>query len=483
MAKLEKYSAGVVGALVVFFTALGALASLAQFVAKHAATLGGLGWLSFVGCATVLAMLLRLCFCGPGFGGERRTAAAVIGGSFALKLALVVYWRNFPQTADRLFLLQFVDSWVSGGGAALRQLSRDVFDYPLWTGRAWPFLYPVRVLFPQHFVFATQVLNCFLSTALVAGIFQLTRRFVARPLVPLALASASPAFIWSVLDYGYQFQGALLIVAALMLMRKILDGSPFGARVPVCMCSVALGVLFFVLHLQQGLDLIVAALLAASAAYAGMTRRSWRHGSRLAVFLVVIPLTMSMPMSRAADSYFRSCDEGHLSSSFIGHAALGWNLVTWGEYYGPVVALDKATPPEKKNAVMMGFIRDQIRGRPFDAFVKLPFVKIIKLFQLGAATGIEETFAEDNSPRWVALFRGTRLLFAPVVLALAALGAMRFFRNGDTERIAWGLLVIGLVVAYTFFSETSPRYSFYFQFVLLACAAEGLDIIALRRKK
>ena len=41
----------------------------------------------------------------------------------------------------------------------------------------------------------------------------------------------------------------------------------------------------------------------------------------------------------------------------------------------------------------------------------------------------------------------------------------------------WMLLVLDFTVAYTFFSEVSPNYSLYFQFVLLTCAAEGVTTV------
>ena len=123
---------------------------------------------------------------------------------------------------------------------------------------------------------------------------------------------------------------------------------------------------------------------------------------------------------------------------------------------------------------MASYIQKQIREHPFDALVRLPVAKVIKLFQLGASTGMEETFEEAGHPRWGKGFKAIRFVFAPIVLLLAAIGSRRFLGSVELERLTWVLLVFDFTVAYVFFSEVSPVYSFYCQFVLLACAAEGV---------
>ena len=194
-----------------------------------------------------------------------------------------------------------------------------------------------------------------------------------------------------------------------------------------------------------------------------------------------------VPCSKVADAWLAKRDIGKLNSGFIMHMAIGWNLVTWGEFYLPVEALDSQTPPELKKKVMLGYIQRQIQEHPFDALVRLPFVKAIKLFQLGASGDIEGKFGAAGQAHWVAVFKAARLFFAPVVLLLAAIGCWRFLRSANPERVMWGLLVLDFTTAYTFFSETSPHYSIYFQFVLLACAAEGvmaaLDFSSVLRQR
>lgn len=457
------------------------LANVAQFFLKHAPALGGVGW-TLLTCYTVCMLgVLGLCSQIYPVRTEHRIAAIILVATTVGKLFLVAALGGLPQTADRLFLLEFIDRWVSDGAEALGTLSQEYYDYPLWAGRAWPVLYPVRVIFPDCFVLATLVVNCFLSAALLVVIYRLSRRLVRRPLLPLAMAAVSPTFSWSVLEYGYQFQGALLLLFALAIIQRMLVVPAGGWRM-MLVRSIMLGALLFLLHLQQGLDLVVLALCGAISVYEGVRVRSWARSGRCLLMLLVLPMACYLPLSQSVDGYFKKRDVGGLSSGFIGHWAMGWNLVTWGEYHGAVVTLDRQTPPGHKRAAMVEYVMDNLRSRPLESLVKLPFVKVVKLFQFGAASGVEEALVEGNRPTWVMVAKCNRLIYAPLILLLAAYGCRTFFRSGEPEKALWLFLVLGFVMAYTFFSETSPRYSFYFQFVIICCAAEGLGLACDRLK-
>jgi hypothetical protein len=455
--------------------ALAAVASVAQSILKNFLKLGVIGWGALLIYAVAIAVLVRFGTRPRTHACERKLAGWILGVTFLLKLGLVVAWSDLSQGGDRLSLLQFADRWASGGDVALRQLSRTVYDYPLHVSRISVLLYPLRILFSTRFVLATQVLNCVLSTAILASIYGLCRRLVTRPLLPLVLAALSPAFSWSVLDYGdttYRFQGALLLLATLALGRFIPPVSE-SARWRAPLLSVFLGLTLFLLHLQQGLDLVVVALLLVSLLFSAW-QQPRRQLFRLALLTLILPVAIMLPLSKAADNWIAQRDDGKLNSGFIGHLAIGWNLVTWGEFYGPLVTLDLQTPPDQKKEVMLGYIKKQIREHPFNALVRLPLVKGIKLFQLGANSGAEGQFEKAGQARWAAIVRATRLVFAPVVLLLAALGSCRFLRLARPESMTWILLVLDFTTAYVLFSEVSPVYSIYFQFVLLVCAAEGI---------
>ena len=465
-----------IAALLAALLTLSAIASVTQFFLKYFIKLGAVGWVSLIVYVGAFAILVFFCAQPRTAACERKLAGWIIGLTFLLKLVLVVTWSHLPQRSDGLYLLQFIDRWAIGGDEILRQMSHEIYDWPLWASRAWPFLYPLRILFPTHFVFATQLFNCLLSTALLAAIYSLTHRLVTRPLLPLAFAAVSPVFYWSVLSYGYRCQGVLLLLAALALIRFFLCGSK-PARWRTLLMSVLLGLILFLLHLQQGLDLVVIALLLFTLAYAAWQQHYARHFFRLVLLTLVLPTAIMLPLSRATDNWFAKRNEGKLYGGFIFQMAVGWNLVTWGELYWPVAELDIRTPPEQKTKVMLDYIQQQIREHPFNAIVRLPFVKVIKLFQLGAANATEITFEEMGHAGWAAIFKASRLVFTPIVLLLAAIGSRRFLNSGEPERMMWILLILDFTAAYTFFCEVSPNYSIFFQFVLLACAAEGVAIL------
>lgn len=468
------------GRLLAAMFLLAVLANLSRFVLKYLPRLGYQDWLAMSAYLGLLALVLWICRRQTSPVRESQIAGGLLAASWVGKTVLACWLSGIPQTADRGFLLQFIDRWAAGGAAALPVLSREFFDYPLWAGRAWPFLYPLRLLFPERFVPATFCLNAFLSTLLAGGIYLVLRPYVRRPLVPLGLAVLSPALVWQVAEYGYQFQGALLLLAALFVLGRLSQALAGSSRF-AWLWLAALALAYFLLFLQRGLELVLLAVGLALAVYEALAARSWRRLLRGGLAYAVVPLLLVHPAEKRVDGYFRQYDEGRLSSHFIGHMAMGWNLETWGEYYGPVVALDRRTPPERKTAVMLGYVAEQVRARPFDALVKLPLVKLVKLFQLGAASGAEDDLRAAGARAWWTAARATRLVFAPLALGLAALGAAGFFGRNGRAVFPWALLVLAFVAAYTFFSETSPRYSFYFQFVVLACAAEGLETLFGRR--
>lgn len=449
--------------------ALASVGAVAQFALKHAPGFGAVAWASWV--LTLVACVLLLVWSRKHGREKSTTLLAILGIAVAIRLILFFSLSDFPQVADRLFFLHFVTKWAEGGDHALRVLSHEDFDFPLWVGRAWPFAYPAARIFGADVaVRAVQIIQIILAVALVAGSWSLARRSGLAAAPAAMLAAIAPPLTWQTLEFAYQFQGTALILAAFLLLSRIAGALGAGRRPWIF--SAVLGAAIFVMHLQSGLDLLVMAVLIAVTFVMGWRVTAWSQRMRTAVFLVLVPLVVSMPLGRAFDAWLHARDEGRLSSNFIGHMAMGWNTVTWGEYYGEVVAVDRRTPPERKTQVMLDFIKREMRDKPVDVFVKLPVIKLIKLYQVGAASGIEEALHNAGRPVWSEIFRGSRVAFALFLLPLAVLGARRFFSGPfDPLRVALGLFLLGTTTAYTFFSETSPRYSFYLLPVLTLCAA------------
>lgn len=463
-----------VGAMLAVLCLLAGMANLVRFATKHATGIGLADAMTMFSYALLMVSMIWWCRSVAPLRNERRIVAIILTGSLLLKLGLVFSLGHILQTGDRLFLSQFIDRWVDGNSAALRDLSWEYYDYPLWFGRAWPFLYPLRLWMSESFIIASQILNAFISTLLCAFVYLFVRPYVRRPLIPLVLAVLSTTYTWQVVEYGYLFQGGIFLLAGMYVLNhiRLRHTSKYTRLVwPVILQSL----IYFLLFLQQGLELVLVAVSFAFSVYSWFASRSVRSFVLMLIFSVLLPVAISYPAMRTVKQYYKHHDEGQLSSHFIGHMAMGWNMVTWGEYYGPVVALDRRTPLDQKNRVMMDYLVDKIRSRPFDALVKLPIIKVIKLFQVGAASGAEENLFAAGNMHWLGVAKSTRIVFAPFLLFFAAIGSVRFFSRNGEHVFSWALLVLAFVFAYTFFSETSPRYSFFFMFVLIACATEGID--------
>jgi hypothetical protein len=452
------------------FLALAAGGAFAQFFLKHVSDFGPVDW-----CAWFLALLVSAGICwvlADGRWSTHRTLLVILAAVAVSRLALLSLIPDFPQLADRRFFLDFLNRWAAGGDGELRRLSWESYDFPVWLGRAWPFAYPLVSLFGARAVLALQLAQVALLVLFCRGIWALARRTGSSPAAATALAAVAPPAIWQVLEFAYHIQIAVFLLCAFLVFARIADGLKEGRR--PWASALALGCLLFLLHLQAGLDLVMVAVFLCTAVVMGLDARTWPARGRIAAFVLLIPLAVAAPAGRAFDAWMQARNEGRLASGFLVRVAVGLNTENWGEYTDSLVSLDWETPAGRKNRVMGDYIARQIRENLFDVMVKLPVVKLVKLYQLGAATGIEEALKHTCHPWSWRVFRGCRVAFALFLLPVAAWGALRFFREPlDPIRTALGFYLVGMTAAYTFLIETSPRYAFYLLFALALCAAEA----------
>lgn len=400
------------------------------------------------------------------------------------KLALLLAVPGYVQAADCAYFRDAMQLMLDRGlGLDVQQeLARLYYDDYLWMGRAWPFFYPLGKLFPGHFVLAGQLVNVVLSAAHNVLGYVLARRLLSRRAARLSfvLLCVMPLHFWQVLDYTHQYLGAVLVLLCLWSLVRLLDevGSPgrrwaFGG---LFACSLCL------LRLQSGIDLFMVAALGV-AVLLGFALPAARPALRHALLpLLVCVGTLYVPAAMATSRWLARTADLRMSSHPVSFAARGWNLVTWGEYYGVYEQVDRQTPQPEKADTMAGLVVSQMAHDPARTLVALPWVKLAKFFLVGYATNTELQLQEVGQGLLADGARGMRRFFAPGFLLLVALGITGWRTVAAGRAGAWliGLVPLLFALVYLLCGETSPRYSFHIHFALALLAACGLEQLVVR---
>ena len=464
-------------AVVVVTAASLAFAAIAA-IARSAQRLGGLqadaafaaGGLLLAGLAVVVhrKFLSRL--------PDRGFLLALTLGTLLLRASLPILIPHYEQLADRLFFQKFVEAVVQGGGddSAYAALSGQ-HDYPLWSGRSWPQHLWLRQWLGDRHVSGQQLLNVLLSVLLIPLSFAIGRGIGGSGTARLAawLLALSPLHSFMVLDYTYQFQGAVLVTLVVAIAMRLAAAETWSlAR--LAREGAALSLILFLLNLQRGLDLLAMAVLGAALLpmlFAGRLAAC----ARIAVLGILLPAAVARVAVAPINAQFERADRHHLYSHAIAQAGIGLNLVTTGEFLGRFVQIDELTPDAGGAAFLKHLAISELRDAPLETAFVLPVTKLVKYLQIGAASGIEEGLAAGGHGRAESAFRGLRLVYAPVLLALAAAGAWTLMRR-TPGRSAWVLLctLAGCFAIYAFLNQTSPRYSVYVQPALAILAASAL---------
>ena len=428
-----------------------------------------LGGLLVAGAAVVLG---RWALKPSGSRRHRRFVFCVLLGSLVLRIVFLgLSAPGYPQTADRLFFRDFIDHWAAGGwrGEGLDPLS-SMHDYRLWASRGWPQHLGFRLIAPGHHVYLAQLFNAGLGVLILGTIYALARRGLSRRRArfALVLAALSPVHLWMALDYTYQFQGAALFALVFGLLVLFLQRE----RALRLWRGLFLGLVLCGLHLQQGLNWLAMAM-AGIPPLIWMAQGRGKTSLRFGWVVLAPAVLLSVAATRPFDRWIAAHDRRHVYSHAIAQMGIGFNPETGGEFYGPYVEIDRGTPAEAKTETAFRLVFSQIRYNPSDALVRLPIVKMVKYLQLGAATGVEEALQAAGRNRSRDLFRGARVLYAPALLFLAALGLLRMRRGNKSAATFMACTLLGFGLIYGFITQTSPRYSFYL-FPLLATLAANL---------
>ena len=423
---------------------------------------------------------------------RRRRGDRVFLGT-ALALALLVQlgaiWAadsRWEWTGDAYIFNHYLSALSANGYApeTLGDLSQH-YDYGVWTLRALPFYYAIRVAADAHFVPAGQTFQALLialSLALAWRIAQLVfGRRVAFWTVAFQLLMPFRAFIC--LELNHHVLGGFYFLAGLWILAEWFR--PGRRPWPTAGLVAAAAALLPLMRLEGGIDAVFAGATGTVLLLAWLAgRQTAGQTLRSAIFLLGLPVLAAAlvlgPLQRQIDRADRHRHEG----SRIGFTTRGWAPETGGEYFGTYELVDFLTPRAEKKSMQVAILASQAYYNPRVLWAQLLPIKMAKYFLLGYASGAEEMLAQNGAERARALAEGARTAFLlallPIILWGSWLVLPRLRRN---RRLPLVVPCALLAATYVLLGETSPRYSFYVQPFLFLLAALPLAATAARRRR
>src|SRR5215475_11583321 len=407
--------------------------------------------------------------------GDATFLLIVCLAAFVARALVVLCNLGYLGVGDGPLLHSFVVRLAQDGLNArnLSSLSR-IYDYQIWLSRSFPLFLPLRWLFGDGDLVAVRIMNCCVSTAIVAMTFVLGRHFFSSMTCRYAslLMAAFPLYVLDVLNYTPQASGTLLFMLCIWVLLEFMSS---GGKA-VVWSGLLFGLLLFLVRIQRGLDLLVLPLALLLIILLGWIRSPGKRWQSVCG-VVLVSLTIYLPASIAFGDWIVRHDANEIRSYALGFMARGWNPVTLGEYFNRYQEIDSATPREEKAQSLGGLIASQVTYRPLFTLGVLPWVKIAKFFLVGYASETEEGVSVGVPSFWAGAIMALRVSFAPLLLALVLVGVWLQARTlgFDPWFFYLGLIPIAACLATVFFGETSPRYSYFVHFALALIAGRTLS--------
>jgi hypothetical protein len=240
---------------------------------------------------------------------------------------------------------------------------------------------------------------------------------------------------WTVsTDYSHHLFSSFYLFAGTWCVWEIIHGPPATSR--KALLSLVAGLCLTLMALQRGIHLIAIGTWTAMIVAELLGPRAFRRNVSSVVFAWLLPLLAVLTTARTFDRWLMSHDEHQLNSMLPAFVARGWCPETGGEYCGRYEQIDRATPPTERNRTMWRLVFSQIRRNPLDVCIRLPILKTAKLFLVGYASNIEESFAMNGSGL-LPFFRGMRLVAAPLFLVFSCLGCLLLSTLGVEVQRKW----------------------------------------------
>lgn len=341
----------------------------------------------------------------------RRCGAGIFLGT-AVGLSLLIQFSairaadpRWAWTGDaRIFEQYLADLSATGYAPATLERLSQFYDYRVWTKRALPFYYSLRIVAGDRFVPAAQAFQ-----AVLLALALLLSWRIARRLFGTRAAFWTVAFQWLMpyrwficLDLNHHVLGGFYFLAGLGLLVEWLQPNrrPFATAGLVLIAAGLLPLM----RLEGGIDVVFAgaALLVLLLAWlAG--RQSARQTLGSAVCLLAFPLLVSARLLAPLEQRIEAADRHHHESGAIAFMARGWAPETGGEYCGTYETIDYLTARADKKSVQAAILASQAFYNPRVLLTHLLPTKMAKYFLLGYASGAEECWsrtARGGPRRW-----------------------------------------------------------------------------------
>ena len=392
------------------------------------------------------------------------------------RAAVCVVFRRYVLNGDESFLHHFV-VLLAGGGLTDENLASlsSWYDYPVWLSRAFPFYYPLRVVFGAADISVLRVVNTILGSATLVLSFLIARRLIGSTYARCAafLLTAFPLHIFEVLSFTPQIPGTLFVTMAVWLMLWIIDKESLSLSA-VMSIGPLLGLVLLLAGVQRGgFDVLLIVSYPVLAAL-----HSIRNGKRAispALLVGLLALVTWWPAKHAFDAWIRAHDAHAIRSHVLGFMTRGSNPVSLGEYLLRYEQLDTASPVLEKQRVLVSVLATEVVREPLVTFGLVPAAKLGKFFALGYAPITEYGLASGGYIRAAQFSRALTIAYAPIVLFLCMFGLLTALNEPyfACQLSPLFLLIVLAAGAIVLVWESSPRYSHGVDFAILAIAALG----------
>ncbi len=436
-----------------------------------------------------------LALAGAGLAGLRRIHrrfgpraflwTAMAAAMLIQAAAILASDRQWEWTGDARIFSHYLDRLSENGYSpqTLGELSRN-YDYPIWTRRALPFHYLLRVSAGDHFVRAVQFFQALLISLSLPLAWRMARLLFGKRVAfwATSLQFLMP-FRWFIcLDLNHYISGGFYFLSALWVLVEWsrTDRRRLGSW-GLALCAAAL---FPLMRLEGGIDQIYLAA-AAGIILLCWTGGTWtaRQSAQAGLAWIAAPFLVSALLLPPLSSRIDEANRHRLSSGTIAFMARGWMPETGGEYSATYEQIDWLTPAGRKESVQASLLASQAFYNPRPLLFRLLPVKWAKYFLLGYASGAEEMLVHNGAERAALLAKGARIAYLLAALPCMLWGALLclpLLRKAN--RLCWTLPGLLFCASTALVGETSPRYSIYIQPFLFMLGALPLAWSAGRRR-
>lgn len=419
--------------------------------------------------------------------GARVFIWTVILAAVLIQLAAICATpRDWKWTSDAAIFNYYLNHLADGAysAATLEDLSQ-YYDYRVWTRRALPFYYLLRVTAGSSgFMPAAQAFQALLIVLALVLTWRIARLFFGRHVAfwAVSLQLLMPYRWFICIDLNHHVLGGFYFLAGLWILAEWLK----PARPPLQTAGLTLAAagLLPLMHLEGGIDTVFAGAVFLVLLFTWLTgRQSSGQLPGSAVCLLGLPMLAAALLLAPLSQRIETADRYHHESGAIAFMARGWAPETGGEYCRTYETIDIATPAADKKSVQASILASQAFYNPQALLVRLLPEKIAKYFLLGYASGAEEMLVRNRAIRVRALAEGARTAFLLAALPVMIWGGWLLLpRLRRNRRLALVVPCAILSATYVLLGETSPRYSFYIQPFLFMLAALPLALPRRRRR-